>query len=129
IYHFGTVEFNSGSETHALVYAQGDVNLYYRSYLFGAVSARHITLQKESHDRFRREAVATADFGGICDIDQDGIDDGRDDDRDGDGFSNELELLAGSDPNNPLDRPSDLDGDGIPDVIDEDRDGDGRPND
>ncbi len=128
MYHFGTVELNSGSETHALLYAQGEVNLNYRAYLFGAVSARHVTLQRESHVRFRPEAVATADFGGICDIDQDGIYDGRDDDRDGDGFSNELELLAGSDPNNPLDRPSDLDGDGIPDALDDDRDGDGRPN-
>src|SRR5690606_36830942 len=41
-------------------------------------------------------------------------------DEDGDGYSNAHEILAGTDPCNAADKPSDFDGDFIPDIVDED---------
>ena len=70
------------------------------------------------------------------DLDGDGKNDAEDDDDDdGDHFLDEWELLLGSDPLNPLDRPLDTDGDGIPDGspgnpynwMDTDDDNDGIP--
>jgi len=46
-------------------------------------------------------------------------------DSDGDGWSDEIEIFHGTDPNNSLDYPIDTDGDGILDIIDSDDDGDG----
>ncbi len=48
-------------------------------------------------------------------------------DEDGDGYSNAHEILAGTDPCNAADKPSDFDGDFIPDIVDEDDDNDGIP--
>ncbi len=63
------------------------------------------------------------------DLDGDGIGDNSDPDRDNDGFSNDVEELAGIDPNDATSVPPDLDGDGIADVVDTDIDGDGYRND
>jgi hypothetical protein len=63
------------------------------------------------------------------DSDGDGIGNNSDPDRDGDGISNDYETQAGTDPENPSDKPVDTDQDGIPDAFDSDRDGDGHNND
>jgi hypothetical protein len=63
------------------------------------------------------------------DLDDDGIGDNADPDRDGDGYSNEIEIQVGTDPDDPASVPSDLDNDGIPDSLDDDRDGDNVNND
>jgi hypothetical protein len=47
-----------------------------------------------------------------ADLDEDNIGDVCDEDTDGDGLTNEEEIIAGSDPNNPASTPDDLDGDG-----------------
>lgn len=44
------------------------------------------------------------------------LDSGKTDDNDGDGFNNEAEFLAGSDPLDELSTPLDTDGDGLPDA-------------
>ena len=55
--------------------------------------------------------------------------DSSDEDNDGDGFSNDIEIQAGTDPNDPMSFPADLDDDGILDFMDADRDGDEVDND
>ena len=76
----------------------------------------------DTSDAFPLDATESSD------LDGDGIGDNADADRDGDGVSNEDEIAAGTDPNNPSSVPSDQDGDGIPDTADIDRDGDGMEN-
>ncbi|MBS9784251.1 thrombospondin type 3 repeat-containing protein, partial [Candidatus Gracilibacteria bacterium] len=63
------------------------------------------------------------------DTDSDGKGDACDSDDDGDGYSDEVEKKAGTDPLDPESKPADLDGDGKPDSDDEDIDGDGHNND
>jgi hypothetical protein len=58
------------------------------------------------------------------DTDGDGIGDNSDSDIDGDGYSNDIEDSAGSNPFNENSIPGDIDGDGILDVDDPDIDGD-----
>jgi len=52
----------------------------------------------------------------------------EDDDTDGDGFNNTMEMLLGTNPNNPSSRPLDYDSDGTPDGLDNDMDNDGMNN-
>ena len=52
----------------------------------------------------------------------------EDDDIDGDGFSNEMEMMLGTNPKNPASKPLDYDGDEIPDGLDDDMDNDGMNN-
>jgi len=63
------------------------------------------------------------------DTDGDGIPDSEDIDDDNDGYTDEQEILAGTDPLDPYDYPNgpeiDTDGDGIPDSEDPDDDNDG----
>jgi len=73
-------------------------------------------------DAFPNDPTETSD------LDGDGIGDNADTDRDGDGISNDYEIQAGTDPNDPASTPPDLDSDGIPDSLDDDRDGDGVNN-
>ncbi|MBN1539160.1 MAG: hypothetical protein JW939_03375 [Candidatus Thermoplasmatota archaeon] len=61
------------------------------------------------------------------DTDRDGTGDNSDPDDDGDGFSDDIEVLAGTDPRNPTSYPQDSDEDGILDYLDDDDDGDGLP--
>jgi hypothetical protein len=74
-------------------------------------------------DAFPRDASETTD------TDHDGIGNNRDLDDDGDGYSDAVEKVAGTNPLNPLDKPADLDKDFIPDAVDKDIDGDGVDND
>ena len=74
-------------------------------------------------DAFPDDAAESAD------LDGDGTGDNADTDRDGDGFSNDIEVQLGTDPNNGASAPADQDGDLIPDTQDDDRDGDGVAND
>jgi len=66
------------------------------------------------------------------DTDGDGVGNYLDPDDDGDGWADDLEAMAGSDPADPLSTPSDQDGDGVADIFDPDyapdNDGDGFPN-
>lgn len=61
------------------------------------------------------------------DMDGDGIGDSVDADRDGDGYSNDIEVMEGSNPDDATSTPPDNDKDGIPDDIDPDDDNDGFP--
>jgi hypothetical protein len=61
------------------------------------------------------------------DTDRDGIGDNSDPDDDGDGFDDDIEDLAGTDPKTATSYPVDTDGDGILDYLDDDDDGDGMP--
>jgi hypothetical protein len=61
------------------------------------------------------------------DTDRDGIGDNSDPDDDGDGFDDEIEEMAGTDPLTPTSFPKDTDADRILDYLDEDDDGDGMP--
>ncbi|TLF47134.1 T9SS type B sorting domain-containing protein [Maribacter aurantiacus] len=54
------------------------------------------------------------------DTDGDGIGDNADTDNDDDGYSDEVELIEGTDPTDASSKPLDTDGDGIPDTMDED---------
>lgn len=67
-------------------------------------------------------------IGEATDRDGDGIPDYQDPDRDGDGISNDYEIQAGTNPDDPSSVPPDLDRDGIPDALDGDRDGDNVAN-
>ncbi len=62
------------------------------------------------------------------DTDDDGVGNNADPDDDGDGFPDEVEIQAGTDPLDPQSTPPDMDGDGVPDATDDDMDGDGVKN-
>lgn len=129
LYGYNDVVLHTGSESHALIYAQNDVELQFDANAFGAVNGANVSLFAASHLSYDAQAVVDADFGGWCDLDGDGIYDELDPDRDGDGVPNDIEEEVGTDPDDANDVPPDTDGDGIPDVIDPDRDGDGYDND
>ena len=63
------------------------------------------------------------------DTDNDGIGNNTDSDDDNDGFSDEVELICGTNPLRIESQPGDYDGDGIADCVDNDIDGDGVLND
>jgi len=52
----------------------------------------------------------------------------EDEDIDGDGFSNEMEMMLGTNPKSSASKPLDYDGDEIPDGLDDDMDNDGMNN-
>lgn len=128
LYGYNDIVLHTGSETHALIYAQNDVELQFGSLAFGAVNGANVYLFAASSLNYDAQAVVDADFGGWCDLDNDGIYDELDPDRDGDGVPNDIEVQMGTDPDDASDVPPDTDGDGIPDVVDPDRDGDGYDN-
>jgi hypothetical protein len=61
------------------------------------------------------------------DTDSDGIGNNADNDDDGDGYPDDIEIEAGTDPLSDQDYPLDTDGDDVLDHLDEDDDGDGIP--
>jgi|GEM_PF-6026489 len=125
-----TKRFNmsSMSSAHAFVYVEGNAEIGNFAKLTGALSASNINLQSFSNVIYKESRRDTINYGWVCDYDQDGIYDGLDEDSDNDGFSNDDEVEAGTDPYNAEDKPADTDGDGIPDYKDDDIDNDGYTN-
>jgi hypothetical protein len=125
IYAYDDLVFHSGSKTHALAYARGDVELQYAAKVTGAVTGATVDLLSSSSITFSPSAVAETQFGAWCsgDSDGDGIPDDVDEDRDGDGYPNDQDAF----PDDP-DEWADLDGDGTGDNSDADVDGDGISN-
>ncbi len=76
----------------------------------------------------RPYAIISPVTAGITDTDGDGIFDDEDTDDDNDGYSDTVEIGAGSDPLDPDSTPDDIDGDGIANDDDLDVDGDGYLN-
>lgn len=77
----------------------------------------------DASDAFPRDPEETRDN------DSDGVGDNEDTDDDNDGYSDEDELFAGTDPEDEEDVPPDNDGDLISDATDPDDDNDGVPDD
>lgn len=108
-------------------WAHGDVS----HYIWGEWSTTeihgnaHFVLVASGNGDFDNDGIPDDDDD---DADGDGIGNAEDGDWDNDGVSNDAEVAAGSDPNDPREKPGDLDGDGIPDSQDDDIDGDGIPN-
>ena len=73
----------------------------------------------DPEDAFPNDPIETEDTDG------DGIGDNADSDDDGDGYTDDDEVLAGSDPKDDSSVPADNDNDGISDVTDTDDDNDG----
>ena len=86
----------------------------------------------DNADKFPNDNCATKD------MDDDGKPDeikdncstslSEDEDIDGDGFSNEMEMMLGTNPKNSASKPLDYDGDKTPDGLDDDMDNDGMNN-
>lgn len=125
VYAYDDLVFHSGSKTHALAYARGDIELQYAARVTGAVTGASVDLFSSSSVTFSSDAVVETQFGAWCsgDSDGDGIPDDVDDDRDGDGYPNNQDAF----PDDP-EEWADLDGDGTGDNSDTDVDGDGISN-
>ena len=128
MYVGGDLASPMASKVKGFVYVNGDVSLGAGSRIQGALGAAQAHLWSRAEVIFDEEALARADFAGLCDLDGDGVYDGFDPDRDGDGIANDEEEQLGFDPDDPTSTPPDQDGDGVPDALDADRDGDGHPN-
>mgnify|MGYP005995592799 CR=1 FL=1 len=116
------------NQAYGAIYAHKRFNSGYASTINGVVSANRLQLMDYATVNFNSTLANRIDFAWVCDFDQDGIYDGFDEDADNDGFTNEVEELAGSSVYDANDVPSDLDQDGTPDVLDDDIDGDGYTN-
>ncbi len=66
IYGYSDVNFSNATTTSAIVYAQGNSNLFSQSFLFGALSANNGILGFTSQVSFDSSAVNNADYGDIC---------------------------------------------------------------
>ena len=130
IYAWQAFELGAYSDTSAYLYARGDINTEGSTKFYGAMAGANIDLSYSDKMYFRNQNLYQADFGLLCDVDNDGVFDGLDDDLDGDGLTNDLEAANNADPMNP-----DSDGDGLldgeevltyqsnPQLVDSDSDG------
>ncbi len=66
IYSFSSIQFHRFSETYALIYGIGDVQLNHKAKVTGAISASNLNLRWESRITYNPESVNEADFGSIC---------------------------------------------------------------
>lgn len=66
IYGYSDINFSNATTTSAIVYAQGNSNLFSQSFLFGALSANNNILGSTSQVSFDSIAVDSADYGDIC---------------------------------------------------------------
>jgi hypothetical protein len=121
----GNVTLGSNSTMAGFVYAKGSISQQYASRLYGGAVGSNVTLDTLARTTHNAAQLSKVDFGLLCDLDGDGIGDNTDPDRDGDGYANDLEEQAGSNPNDKNSVPADQDKDGIPDKLDDDIDGDG----
>jgi uncharacterized repeat protein (TIGR01451 family) len=94
----------------------------------GIITA-HAIAYNDTYDPLPGNNIASVETLVDLDTDGDGIPNSIDLDDDNDGWSDEDELLYGTDPLDPNDYPVDTDGDGIPDSVDDDDDNDGYPDD
>lgn len=125
-----TKSFRNSAFSYAeiFLYSESKVDMAGVSTLVGSLAAPEIKLKALSSVTFNSEGKLEIDYGWICDLDNDGIYDGLDEDADNDGFSNQTEVSAGTDPWDAGSVPADTDGDGKADIEDEDIDGDGYSN-
>lgn len=113
----------ANSKVAALVFAGDTSRLYSNAHLHGALSAKSVTLNSGAlifaYETLEQSTLygVLCDFDSQTDTDSDGLPDPVDDDIDGDGFSNDVESQAGSDPLNQLDTPTDENNNGIADIL------------
>ncbi len=125
-----TESFRNAAFSYAeiFLYSDSPVSIAGVSSLVGSLAAPEISLKALSSVTYNSAGRKEIDYGWICDLDADGIYDGLDEDADNDGFSNQTEIAAGTDPWDAGSVPADTDGDGLADIEDDDIDGDGYSN-
>ncbi|WP_205881588.1 thrombospondin type 3 repeat-containing protein [Pseudomonas argentinensis] len=103
----GNLSQESASVINGLVYVEGTYSSAFAARLTGAVNARSADIGSAARVETRMAAINSASWNNQCrergDLDGDGILDLFDDDTDGDGYDDERERVAGS---NPLDAKS-----------------------
>ncbi|WP_236213875.1 thrombospondin type 3 repeat-containing protein [Metapseudomonas otitidis] len=100
----GNLSLESSATVGALAYVEGDYRGAFASRLRGGLNARNAVVDTAARIETRMDAIATLGWNTQCserrDLDGDGVLDLFDDDTDGDGYDDEAERLAGSDPRN-----------------------------
>ncbi len=105
----GNLNLESSATVAALAYVEGDYRGAFASRLRGGLNARKVVVDTAARIETRMDAIAALGWNNQCsertDLDGDGVLDLLDDDTDGDGYDDEAERLAGSDPRNPQSVP------------------------
>ncbi|MDN4148436.1 hypothetical protein QYE80_25860 [Pseudomonas tohonis] len=100
----GNLSLESSATVGALAYVEGDYRGAFASRLRGGLNARNAVVDSAARIETRMDAIATLGWNTQCserrDLDGDGVLDLFDEDTDGDGYDDEAERLAGSDPRN-----------------------------
>ncbi|MGA4638058.1 thrombospondin type 3 repeat-containing protein [Pseudomonas solani] len=100
----GNLSLESSATVGALAYVEGDYRGAFASRLRGGLNARNAVVDTAARIETRMDAIATLGWNTQCserrDLDGDGVLDLFDEDTDGDGYDDEAERLAGSDPRN-----------------------------
>jgi len=123
----GDTAFNESSETLGELSADGvidGINLNH-----GDVLTLAITRDSDGDGVVDRDDAFPFDGTETTDFDGDGIGDNSDADDDNDGYTDQDESLAGSDPRDAANQPADSDGDQVSDFLDTDDDNDGLSDD
>jgi len=106
----GNLAQESASSINALAYASGDYRAASAARLNGALSAQNVDIGTSARVETNMAAIGTLGWNAQCqergDLDGDGILDLFDEDTDGDGFDDERERVAGSDPRNAQSVPA-----------------------
>ncbi|WP_374979368.1 thrombospondin type 3 repeat-containing protein [Pseudomonas solani] len=100
----GNLSLESSATVGALAYVEGDYRGAFASRLRGGLNARNAVVDTAARIETRMDAIATLGWNTQCserrDLDGDGVLDLFDEDTDGDGYDDEAERLAGSEPRN-----------------------------